>query len=106
MFPINNQDDIFKAVAKELNISEDKVKFVMKNFWLGFRYYLTHPLEAGNGIWLEKFLRFYIPEWAVAKVVENLKPGTFKHEFYSKLLKQLRDEKQKSKKANDEGHDE
>jgi hypothetical protein len=90
-YPIKEQEDIIKATARELKISEEKVKFVVKNFWLGVRYFLTHPLEAGGGLWIEQFLRFTIPVWAIKRVLPNLKEGSTQKEFYLKLLKQLDD---------------
>lgn len=56
------QKDIISDVAHEFGISEDKVEFIVKDFFNNLRYYLTHPKEARKGIVLDNAFKFTINE--------------------------------------------
>lgn len=90
-----NNEEIIEKLAKKHGLPEEQIKLVINSFWDGFRYYLTHPLESKDGIWIHNLFSFYIDKRKVQNFIERLKlttfqnkPSTDKHkiEFYQELL--------------------
>lgn len=105
-------NEIIKKIAEKRNLPEAQVKLVIDSFWNGFRYYLTNPLEAKDGIIIHNFLSFYINIFKIKMFIERLKLRNFKREptaetsqisFYEKLLNnKIKYERQKSKQDDDQ----
>ncbi len=86
------QSDIPYEVARETGHSEELVIFVIRAFWRAVRYYLTHPLEAKQGILIHGLGCFYMNPFTVDKLMKELLIKTKgkitpKVEFYQQILK-------------------
>lgn len=101
-------DDIIDKLSEKYKLPPEQIKLVISSFWDGFRYYLTHPLEAKGGIWIHNLLTFYISQKKINNYMERLKLLEFKRkpsaetskiEFYEELTKvKTKNERQKGYK--------
>jgi nucleoid DNA-binding protein len=96
-----NKEDIYWNTARDCNVSEDKVKFIIDNFWTIIRSYLTNPLKTKKGILLGGLGKFYIKPFIIKKRLKTIKLKINelstrvyegKVEYYKTLLKQLTNE--------------
>lgn len=102
-----NHDEIIKKLAEKHGLPEEQIKLVVGSFWDGLRHYLTHPLEAKDGIIVHNFLSFYIDIRKIKNYIERLKLKTFKRTpksetsqigFYEELLQnKIKYERQKKR---------
>jgi len=46
----------YEELAQRTGIPEEQAKLFEKYFWLGIRYYITHPLESKGRIQLKDFV--------------------------------------------------
>lgn len=100
-------DEVIKTIAKNRGLSEEQVRQAISSYFDGLRYYITHPLEAKNGIIMHGILTFYIRRSKIETFIERLKLKNFKRkptadtsniEFYEELLNVSKKyERQKSK---------
>lgn len=105
-------EEIIKKLAEKYNLPEEQIKLVVGSFWDGLRHYLTHPLEAKDGIIVHNFLSFYIGQRKIKNYIDRLKLKTFKRtpksetsqvEFYEELLQnKIKYERQKTKTIHNE----
>lgn len=65
------QDKILKKVAEETGYPLDLIEFWYKEFWSSIRYYITHPLEAKEGIHLDSFIDLTIPESRLYRYIQR-----------------------------------
>lgn len=82
-------DEYVRLVARDTGYSRELVDFVINNFWKAIRFYLANPLKSKKGILITGFGRFLINPKKVERYLEKTKDTS---EFYSDLLKQLKDE--------------
>ncbi len=66
-------EDIIDKLSEKHKLPPEQIKLVIASFWDGFRYYLTHPLEAKAGIWIHNLLTFYMSEKKIKNYMERLK---------------------------------
>jgi len=98
MIPKDKEDLIYLTNKELLDIPKEKIEFVINHFWDTLRYYITHPLEAGRGIKVDTFLRFYIPAKRARKFKDKAlarknQPELYE-EFYNQLLNNINGQEQ------------
>ena len=92
------QEDLFYLTAKELNISQEKIEYVIKYLFRIIRFeYLADPLKLKKGIYLNGLCKLVLPPEKIAnKILKNW--DVYDDEtrnLYLKLLKQTENGKRK-----------
>jgi len=75
---MNNHRDVLYETARELGISEEKLNFVVNNFWKAVRFYIADPILAKGCILIEKFGRFTVEEFTISKRITQLESKSSK----------------------------
>lgn len=102
------QNEIEEVLMKEFNLDEKQVKLIIESFWYEIRKYFTNPLLSKGKILLPYIGSFFINQYAVEHIIQNIKTSNIKRkvrnlEFYEELKQVLKDnERQAGKKGNNE----
>lgn len=94
-FYYDRPNDVIRNTSKETGLSEDKIKFIINNFWKSVRSYLTSPLTCYKGILLNGFGKFYLNKKGVNNIADYYvrhKINSVKLEYYSKLKEKVNED--------------
>jgi hypothetical protein len=91
------QKDIYYLVAKDTNISQDKVEFVIKQMWSIVRGYITNPLTSQLGVRINQLVRFELHHPSVKKKLDSKNLSEDKMNFYKQLKHIINERWQKNK---------
>lgn len=91
--------EIIDRVAKKCKVDPEVVIEIESEFWKAFRYFISHPLEVGKGLLINKLFVLKIPPYNVQRYIDASKGKVpDEHlEFHYKLLNNLKNGKEKGK---------
>jgi hypothetical protein len=113
------QEEVDSYIIEKYGITEQQWKLIKSDLFKGVKHYMKNPHEAIEGIYLNHFMTFHFKEYLFYKSFELFKKKTWRYPnseakrtlFYSNIfdsldkLKQVKNERQASKKIHNEGSD-
>lgn len=84
-------EDLIKYIANRLKVDKKLVEVVEAEFWRSLRYYISHPLEAKQGILINNLMTFHIPAINIVHFTKHTSKKLTKEEvlFHLQLYKNL-----------------
>lgn len=64
--------DFIAELAEKHRLPEEQVNEIIKSFYKGFKYYLTHPVETKAGILINNFITIHVSPTKLRRSIERL----------------------------------
>ena len=92
---LKDQEDILYLTSQELQLSQQKVKFVIDNFWSAVRFFITRPERSQRGVLMKGLGLFHIKRYTIHLILKRLTTtlgsSKVKIDYFKELYKQMFD---------------